>query len=113
MSSSPAATGANPAARSSFYAGMRVLPKPEREAMYAIYAFARAVDDIADDQQGDSAGRAAALEAWRADIAAIYAGGEGKQAAFLAPAIHRFGLARSAPRSSARAPAAARRSCGR
>ncbi len=38
--------------KSSFAAGMRVLPKAERDAMYRIYAFCRAVDDIADDQQG-------------------------------------------------------------
>ena len=63
------------ASGSSFYAGMRVLPKPEREAMYAIYAFCRAVDDIADDQAGDRATRAAQLDAWRADIASLYAGG--------------------------------------
>jgi phytoene/squalene synthetase len=36
---------------SSFYAGMRILPKTEREAMFAIYGFCRMVDDIADDQQ--------------------------------------------------------------
>jgi hypothetical protein len=53
------AVPAEAASRSSFYAGMRVLPKPEREAMYAIYGFCRIVDDIADDQQGDRATRAA------------------------------------------------------
>ena len=37
------------AAGSSFYAGMRILPKPQREAMYAVYAFCRAVDDVADE----------------------------------------------------------------
>jgi len=89
----PAAT-ASTASRSSFYAGMRVLPRPEREGMYAIYAFCRAVDDIADDQQGDRPARAAALDRWRADIAALYVGGDGGEAAFLAPAIRRFGLAR-------------------
>ena len=61
---------------SSFYAGMRVLPKAEREAMYAVYAFCRAVDDIADDEQGERAERAAALDAWRADIASLYTGGD-------------------------------------
>ena len=40
---------------SSFYAGMRVLPKASREAMFAIYAFCRMVDDIADDQSRDRA----------------------------------------------------------
>ncbi|MCB2098616.1 MAG: squalene/phytoene synthase family protein, partial [Parvularculaceae bacterium] len=33
----------------SFGAGMAILPKKRREAMYAIYAFCREVDDIADD----------------------------------------------------------------
>lgn len=80
---------------SSFYAGMRVLPKAEREAMYAVYAFCRAVDDIADDQQGDAAGRRAELEAWRADIDALYAGGAPGRAALVAEAVERFGLNRS------------------
>jgi phytoene synthase len=83
------------ASGSSFYAGMRVLPRPEREAMYAIYAFCRAVDDIADDQGGERAGRAGLLDAWRADLASLYAGGDPGQAAWLAPAIARFQLARA------------------
>lgn len=83
------------AAGSSFYAGMRVLPRAEREAMYAIYAFCRLVDDIADDQQGDRAARAAALDAWRADIDSLYAGGPPGQAALLAEGVRRFGLARA------------------
>ncbi|MDF0487287.1 presqualene diphosphate synthase HpnD [Sphingomonas sp. H39-1-10] len=77
---------------SSFYAGMRVLPKAEREAMYAVYAFCRAVDDIADDQQGDRASRAVALDAWRNDIEALYAGGDPGQAALVADAVRRFDL---------------------
>jgi len=80
---------------SSFYAGMRVLPKAEREAMYAVYAFCRAVDDIADDQQGDRATRAAELAAWRADIDALYAGGEPGRASLVAEAVRRFGLDRA------------------
>jgi phytoene synthase len=31
-----------------FYYGIRLLPRPKREALYAIYAFARRVDDIGD-----------------------------------------------------------------
>jgi phytoene synthase len=77
---------------SSFYAGMRVLPKAEREAMYAVYAFCRAVDDIADDQQGDRASRAVALDQWRGDIEALYAGAEPGHAALVADAVSRFGL---------------------
>ncbi|MBU6393158.1 MAG: presqualene diphosphate synthase HpnD [Sphingomonadales bacterium] len=84
--------GQTQASRSSFYAGMRVLPKDERLAMYAVYDFCRIVDDIADDQQGDRAVRAAELDAWRADIDALYAGRAPGRAAFLATAVHRFAL---------------------
>lgn len=82
--------------RSSFYAGMRILPKAEREAMFAIYGFCRLVDDIADgDGQWhgkDKAERAKALDGWRRDIDALYAGGPPGQAAFLADAVAHFGL---------------------
>jgi phytoene synthase len=92
---SQATTVARRAAGSSFYAGMRVLPKAEREAMYAIYAFCREVDDIADDQQGDRATRAAELDQWRAAIDALYAGGEPGRAVYLTESVRRFGLARA------------------
>lgn len=91
MSDAPATT----ASRSSFYAGMRVLPKAQREAMFAIYGFCRAVDDIADDQQGDRATRAAALEQWRRDLDALYAGRDPGQAAMVAEAVRRFALDRA------------------
>ena len=55
---------AAPAAHSSFYMAMRMLPAPEREAMFAIYAFCRAVDDIADEpgpRPRRAPGRAGAL----------------------------------------------------
>jgi phytoene synthase len=57
----------------SFHLGMRVLPKARREAMYAIYAFCRAVDDIA-DEPGVRADKLAALEAWRGEIENLYLG---------------------------------------
>ena len=60
------------AAGSSFYSAMRLMPKPEREAMYAIYAFCRAVDDIADDGLGTRAERHAALDQWRSGIGLVY-----------------------------------------
>lgn len=87
-----APTGETQASRSSFYAGMRVLPKDERFAMYAVYDFCRIVDDIADDQQGARPARMAQLDAWRGDIDALYAGGNPGRAAFLAPHVHRFAL---------------------
>ena len=81
-------------AGSSFYAGMRILPKAQREAMFAIYGFCRAVDDIADDQHGDRAARQQQMQGWRDAIAALFAGGEAGQAAFLADGVRQFGLDR-------------------
>ncbi len=81
---------------SSFYAGMRILPKAEREAMFAIYGFCRLVDDIADDEAGEpAAARKAQLDQWRRNIDALYAGGDPGQAAFLAEAVRRFHLDRA------------------
>ena len=78
--------------RSSFYAGMRILPKVEREAMFAIYGFCRIVDDIADDLHGAPEARAAALAQWRTDIDALYAGADPGKASFLADAVRTFQL---------------------
>ncbi|WP_193369619.1 presqualene diphosphate synthase HpnD [Pelagibius marinus] len=58
---------------SSFLWGMRLLPRPRREAMYAIYAFCREVDDIA-DEGGTPAEKQQALAAWREEIERLYAG---------------------------------------
>ena len=58
---------------SSFFSGMRILPRPRREAMYAIYAFCREVDDIA-DTPGDVSGRVDRLDKWREEIVDLYAG---------------------------------------
>jgi len=59
------------AAGTSFYRGMRVLPPDRRAAMYAIYAFCRIVDDIA-DEPGPLDAKRPALDGWRARIAALY-----------------------------------------
>ena len=61
------------ASGTSFYHGMKILPAPRRDAMYAIYAYCRVVDDIADDDASFEAKRAA-LDAWRTRIAALYRG---------------------------------------
>ncbi len=81
------------AAGSSFYAGMRILPKPQREAMYAVYAFCRAVDDVA-DEGGTRDERSVGLERWRAGIDALYAGRPTPDTAPLAEAVRRYGLKR-------------------
>jgi squalene synthase HpnD len=66
---------AAPAAHSSFYSAMRILPEKQREAMFVLYGFCREVDDIADDRGPETAAeRLAKLEQWRADIAAMVAG---------------------------------------
>ncbi len=65
--------GSLPAAGSSFYTAMRILPAAQRQAMYEIYAFCRAVDDIA-DSDAPAAQRREGLQRWQRDIDACYAG---------------------------------------
>lgn len=62
------------AASTSFYGAMRILDRPRREAIFAIYAFCRAVDDVADDVDIANDERAARLDQWRRDIADLFAG---------------------------------------
>jgi presqualene diphosphate synthase len=61
------------ASGSSFYGAMRTLPKERRAAMFAIYAFCREIDDIADDPL-PPAEKTAALAEWRSEIERVYAG---------------------------------------
>ena len=77
---------------SSFYAAMRVMPRAERGAMFAIYSFCRMVDDIADDGTRPRALRATELDRWRADLGALYADRQAGRAGFLKDAVHDFGL---------------------
>ncbi len=79
-------------AGSSFYSAMRLMPKAERDAMYAIYAFCRAVDDIADDGEGTRPERAERLAEWRRDLDALYQGGAPMLSAFLGPHIGAYHL---------------------
>lgn len=58
---------------SSFLWGMRILPPNRRDAMYAIYAFCREVDDAADEPD-TTENKLAKLTAWRREIARLYAG---------------------------------------
>ena len=61
-------------ASTSFYWAMRLLPKPQREAMFAVYSFCRKVDDIADSETLSEAQKREQLAAWRAEVDALYAG---------------------------------------
>ncbi|KQT86469.1 squalene synthase HpnD [Methylobacterium sp. Leaf469] len=83
-----------PAKSSSFYTAMRLLPKERREAMYAVYAFCRAVDDVADDG-GPAEIRRAELDRWAADIDALYAGRPVPRVQDLVVPIRRYGLLRA------------------
>jgi phytoene synthase len=80
------------AAGTSFYRGMRVLPPDRRAAMYAIYAFCRIVDDIADEEAPLEQKRSQ-LAFWRGRIAALYAGrADGAVTRVLLAAVTRFQL---------------------
>ena len=62
--------------RSNFYYGFLALPRPRRDALYAVYAFCRTVDDIADVGQArgdDPATLHRALGEWREEVARCYA----------------------------------------
>jgi presqualene diphosphate synthase len=79
---------------SSFYLAMRILPAAQRDAMYQIYAFCRAVDDIA-DEGGPRPERAAGLDRWRADIDACFAGSPRASLVPLTREIQAFNLQRA------------------
>ncbi|MEP1443295.1 MAG: squalene/phytoene synthase family protein [Hyphomicrobiales bacterium] len=59
--------------RSSFTLGMKAMSKPRRDAIFAVYAFCRVVDDIA-DEEGDLDEKRRLLKDWRTEIAALYEG---------------------------------------
>jgi len=80
------------AAGTSFYRGMRVLPPDRRHAMYAIYAFCRIVDDIA-DEEGTLPEKLRGLSVWRDNIRGLYQGrSDGPVTRVLVRAVARFGL---------------------
>lgn len=81
-------------AGTSFYWAMRWLPAEKREAMFAVYAFCRAVDDIA-DEAGEEAGKRQELQDWREEIDRVFLGSPYRaiSRALIAP-VRRFGLRR-------------------
>jgi phytoene synthase len=66
--------------RSNFFYGFLALPRPRREALYAVYAFCRTVDDIADlgqERGDDPVILRGALGRWRDEVARCFTvGGE-------------------------------------
>jgi phytoene synthase len=79
--------------RSSFYLAMRIMPARQRLGMFEIYAFCRAVDDIADNG-GPREIQIARLQKWRDDIDKIYRGSPPPRRLALARAVADFGLRR-------------------
>ena len=77
---------------SSFQIAMQILPARQREAMFAIYAFCRAVDDVADGT-APAPEKRAVLERRRDDVETCYVGVDAPRLRPLAPHIASFGLA--------------------
>ena len=78
---------------SSFYPAMKLLGKEKRNAMFAIYAFCREIDDIADEPAPPEE-KKKNLKIWRDDIDRLYNGIEPEQivAKALAGPVKKFAL---------------------
>jgi len=80
------------ASGSSFYYSFMFLPKPRREAIIALYAFCREVDDIADECHEPDIARAK-LAWWRSEVSNLYAGDpQHPVSKALAPALQAYNL---------------------
>lgn len=78
---------------SNFFYAFRLLPPPRREALCAVYAFCRFVDDIADDAARRDP--AALLGRWRDELTRLYEGAPTHPIGrALADAVRRFPLPR-------------------
>ncbi len=84
-------------ASSSFFWAMRLMPPHKRQAMFALYAFCRRVDDIADDPLLRPEEKRARLQNWRRRIDALYDGKDGEEtiSRALATSIPAFDLQKS------------------
>jgi phytoene synthase len=84
--------------RSNFYYAFLTLPRRRRDALYAVYAFCRTVDDVA-DLGSDPAAQRAGLDAWRRDVARCFEPGpppEHPIARQLAEAVRTYPIPRAA-----------------
>jgi 15-cis-phytoene synthase len=84
--------------RSNFYYAFLTLPRARRDALYAVYAFCRTVDDVADLGR-DPAAQRAGLDRWRQDVARCFEPGpppEHPIARQLAAAVRAYPIPRDA-----------------
>ncbi|HEU4369919.1 MAG TPA: presqualene diphosphate synthase HpnD [Methylomirabilota bacterium] len=84
--------------RSNFYYAFLTLPRSRRDALYAVYAFCRTVDDVADLGRDPEAQRAE-LARWREDVARCFQPGPAPAhpiARQLAAAVRSYPIPRSA-----------------
>jgi 15-cis-phytoene synthase len=80
-------------ASSNFYYAFKLVPVERRRALYAVYAFCRFVDDIADDDLVREP--AALLARWRRELENVYAGVPTRPISrALADNVHRFNIPR-------------------
>ena len=80
-------------ARSNFHLAFYLLPRPKRDALFALYAFMRLVDDVS-DTPGDLAAKQKGIAAWRAQLDAAFAGDTGLHPVLpaFADTVRRFGI---------------------
>lgn len=79
-----------------FYYAFLLLPPGRRHAIHAVYAFSRAVDDVADDPALSPADKLRRLDAHRASLDSVYEGRPGTpRLAALADAVVRHDIPRS------------------
>ena len=84
--------------RSNFYYAFLTLPRPRRDALYAVYAFCRIVDDVADLGR-DAGAQRAQLARWREDVARCFEPGpppDHPVARQLAAAVRAYPIPRTA-----------------
>ncbi|MGB0748897.1 MAG: squalene/phytoene synthase family protein [Magnetospiraceae bacterium] len=75
-------------ARSSFYWSLRIMPNPQRSAMFAVYALCRVLDDIADGPL-PAADKVTQLEAWRDELHAAFKGNPAQPITRVLAAVNR------------------------
>ncbi|HAF95799.1 MAG: hypothetical protein A2X34_00695 [Elusimicrobia bacterium GWC2_51_8] len=78
--------------QSSFGPAFLFLNRPQRRALCAFYAYARSVDDIADDPALDKESKLAGLASWKMEIESLFSGREADKIQGLKEAISIFPL---------------------